>query len=233
MGRDIISLPFIIFIERDDFLLYPVQYVFVTGIDVGIRYPITLFNSYHRFYNITEPYGIISYLQYLQTSIRNSKSNREKRRLKRDYKEKKRAIVDILSQYILKTLPPYSILAMEDINYNQGWPTLLQLKTLESNLQKGCKYMGIQLVKVDPTNTSNMCPRCGTINKNNRDKIRHVYLCDKCGLICNDDAIAAWNIHNRAYEMIFGRKFDNTLEGYIPVVVRGNKNIPFINIIPD
>ena len=215
------------------FLLYPVQYVFVTGIDIGLRYPITIFNSYHRFYNITEPYEIITYLNYLQCLIRESKSTSEKNRLKKEYKVRKKAIVDILAQYILKTLPPYTVLGIEKMNLNQGWPTLIQFGRLIDILQDGCSKKGIQLVRVDATNTSNMCPRCGHVDKDCRDKKRHVYLCNNCGLICNDDAIAAWNIHNRTYETVFGRKFDNTLEGYIPVVVRGNKNIPFLNIIPD
>lgn len=214
-------------------MIYPISYVFVTGIDLGIRYPITLFNSYHRFYNITQPYELITYLDDLNYKILKTKNKKEKKRLKNEYENRRIAMVVILSDYIMKILPPYSILAFEDINYKDGWPSLLLFDLLVNRLDILCKQKGIQLVKVDPINTSNMCPRCGHIDKNNRDKVRHIYVCNHCGLVCNDDAIAAWNIHNRAYEQVFGRKFDTTIGGEIPVIVRENKNIPFNNIIPE
>lgn len=207
-------------------MLYPVQYTFVTGLDIGLRYPVTLFNSYHRFYNLTKPYEIITYLDTIK-HIKNKKY-----RSMYPYKRNRDAIYDLLSDYIIRMLPPLSILAVENIDYKNGWSSVIQLNIFVNMLKKKCNRIGIQFIKVDATNTSNMCPRCGHIDKNNRDKSKHVYICNNCGLICNDDAIAAWNIHNRAYEMIFGRTFDVTIGGYTPVVVRENKNISFCDMIP-
>ena len=42
--------------------------------------------------------------------------------------------------------------------------------------------------------TSQRCPKCGRINKDNRDHDLHLYHCDCCGYSSNDDRIAAINI---------------------------------------
>ena len=50
-----------------------------------------------------------------------------------------------------------------------------------------------EVVKVSAKYTSQRCPKCGTIHKENRDHHRHLYSC-QCGYKSNDDRIGAMNI---------------------------------------
>lgn len=50
------------------------------------------------------------------------------------------------------------------------------------------------VLKVIPDYTSQRCPKCGRINKDNRHHATHEYVCDCCGYRSNDDRVAAMNI---------------------------------------
>lgn len=50
------------------------------------------------------------------------------------------------------------------------------------------------VVKVPAKYTSQRCPKCGRIRKENRNHKMHLYACDKCGYKSNDDRLAAMNI---------------------------------------
>lgn len=51
-----------------------------------------------------------------------------------------------------------------------------------------------EVIKVRPDNTSQRCPKCGRIHKENRHHEIHEYICDCCGYRSNDDRIGAMNI---------------------------------------
>lgn len=53
---------------------------------------------------------------------------------------------------------------------------------------------GSEVLKVDPSYTSQRCPKCGRINKGNRHHEQHEYVCDRCGFRTNDDRVGAMNI---------------------------------------
>jgi transposase, IS605 orfB family len=50
-----------------------------------------------------------------------------------------------------------------------------------------------EVLKVSAKYTSQRCPKCGTIHKENRDHSKHLYSC-QCGYKSNDDRIGAMNI---------------------------------------
>lgn len=56
---------------------------------------------------------------------------------------------------------------------------------------------GVQVIVVDPRNTSRQCPECGHVEKSNR-KTQSEFLCVSCGLAGLADHIAARNIRARA-----------------------------------
>lgn len=63
-----------------------------------------------------------------------------------------------------------------------------QFLTYKANLNSSAA------VKVPAKYTSQRCPKCGRIYKDNRDHELHLYTCDKCGYKSNDDRLAAMNI---------------------------------------
>lgn len=213
--------------------LYPIQYAFVTGIDMGLRYPIYIFNSYGHFYPITKPYELIEYADHFRDMINRAKS-KEERKVIREFRDKHfDAITTIIANTIVSYCPPFSVIAVEDINYSMEWTKMIPIRELYSKIKIRANKIGISVIRVNPINSSNTCPRCGRIDKTARDKARHLFVCKSCGLTCNDDAIAAWNIHNRGYIEAFNRIYENTINGYNPVVLTKGPNISMESIIPD
>lgn len=66
---------------------------------------------------------------------------------------------------------------------------------LEQFLTYKAKAAGSGVIKVAADYTSQRCPKCGRIFKENRHHDTHEYICDTCGYRSNDDRIGAMNIH--------------------------------------
>lgn len=66
---------------------------------------------------------------------------------------------------------------------------------LETKLAYKAAESGSCVLKVSPQYTSQRCPRCGAVVKENRDHDKHVYKCRQCGYTSNDDRIGAMNIY--------------------------------------
>lgn len=65
---------------------------------------------------------------------------------------------------------------------------------LESFLRYKAHEIGSEILLVDAHYTSQRCPKCGTIDKTNRDHYTHLYTCKNCDYSSNDDRIGAMNI---------------------------------------
>ena len=65
---------------------------------------------------------------------------------------------------------------------------------LEQFLAYKAAASGSRVLKVAADYTSQRCPKCGRIRKENRDHKMHAYTCDCCGYRSNDDRIGAMNI---------------------------------------
>src|SRR5579859_3895435 len=68
---------------------------------------------------------------------------------------------------------------------------------LEWKIAYKARLRGVRLVRVDPRNTSRMCPECGCIDKHNRPSQAR-FKCVACGFSGLADHIAALNISRRA-----------------------------------
>lgn len=66
--------------------------------------------------------------------------------------------------------------------------------------------IGSTVITVDSHYTSQRCPKCGTIDKNNRHRDTHSYYCKSCGYESNDDRIAAMNIQLLGTYYVSGEK---------------------------
>lgn len=75
----------------------------------------------------------------------------------------------------------------------RGWAISLLL----SMLSYKCADAGIRVVYASPDFTSQRCPRCGTIHKNNR-RTQALFRCVNCGFQHNADYVAALNLREQA-----------------------------------
>lgn len=74
---------------------------------------------------------------------------------------------------------------------------------LEQFLTYKARQNRSEVLKVSARYTSQRCPKCGTIHKENRNHKTHLYSC-QCGYRSNDDRIGAMNIQNLGTYWISG-----------------------------
>ena len=68
------------------------------------------------------------------------------------------------------------------------------------------------VIEVSAAYTSQRCPRCGRIHKENRNHNRHLYVCDCCGHQMNDDAEDASKAREMADDILYDER--GRLDGY-------------------
>lgn len=79
---------------------------------------------------------------------------------------------------------------VKDRYYRVSWAFYQLRQMLEYKARKA----GSKVMAVDPSYTSQTCPKCAHIDKANRDKKRHHFSCKSCGYQSNDDRIGAMNL---------------------------------------
>ena len=89
-------------------------------------------------------------------------------------------------------------ISFEETNLNRGKKANNDLRSwafyqLEQFLAYKSHENCSEVLKVSAKYTSQRCPKCGSINKNNRHHHTHEYIC-QCGYRSNDDRIGAMNI---------------------------------------
>ena len=101
------------------------------------------------------------------------------------------------------------------INYNR-LASLLHLNDIKHVIKRLANKRDIAVSWVDPKYTSQQCPICGHINKNNRIT-QEVFCCENCFHNNNADINAAINIKNRMFIKEYKNllmKFDKEFNGY-------------------
>ena len=103
----------------------------------------------------------------------------------------------------------------DGINYNRI-ASLLHLNNIKYVIKRLANKRDIAVSWVNPKYTSQQCPICGHINKNNRIT-QEVFYCEKCFHNNNADINAAINIKNRVFIKEYEKslmKFDKEFNGY-------------------
>ncbi len=116
-----------------------------------------------------------------------------------------------LSRRIVDSLNPGDTLAIEDLKSIRANTTkrgkkekylhnLWPYSKLRFLLKYKAALKGVRVVVVDPSYTSQECPRCGHIARENR-KSQALFRCQRCGFQHNADWVASINIAQRAGSM--------------------------------
>ncbi|PAY53425.1 RNA-guided endonuclease TnpB family protein [Ligilactobacillus salivarius] len=89
---------------------------------------------------------------------------------------------------------------ISDQNKSWAFYQLEQFLTYKAHLNNS------EVVEVSAKYTSQRCPKCGVIKKDNRNHEKHEYHCDNCGYRSNDDRIGAMNIQLLGTQYISGQE---------------------------
>lgn len=183
----------------------------IIGIDAGLRQIMTIYNPktgqtfFKNGQNIKKKRR--NYAKKRQ-SLQSKNTKSAKRRLKELSGRENRWMTDV-NHCLSKTLVsenPNTLIVVEDLT-NVTFDTVSHRKKenryehhswafyqLQQDIAYKAREHGSYLIKVNPAYTSQRCPKCGTICKENRNKTNHIYHCNNCHYQSNDDRVAAMNI---------------------------------------
>jgi len=183
----------------------------VVGIDRGINFVVATYDSKHKS-------GFVSGKAIKQKRANYSKLRKElqmrqtpsaRRRMKAIGSRENRWIQDVnhqVSKALVKNNPKHTLFVLEDLSgirnatervrtkdryVSVSWP----FYDLEQKLIYKAKQNQSTVIKVNPAYTSQCCPVCGHIEKDNRNKKIHLFCCKNCGYKSNDDRIGAMNLY--------------------------------------
>ena len=133
----------------------------------------------------------------LQSKIRNEIANLCKRLKKHHYHH---AVFEDLDNQFSSTFAKDE----NNLNYNRRLK-LLHLGSLKDEFEHIARKYGIAVSLVQSFYTSQTCPHCGCIDKENRKDQEH-FECIECGYKANADLNASINIRNRVAEAVLRRE---------------------------
>lgn len=183
----------------------------VVGIDRGLRQIVTYYDEkgktlFHRGKTIARKR---QHYKELRRHLQMTNTRNSKRRIRKIGNRENRWMSDCnhcLSKTLVNHYGPDTLFVLEDLTdvtfdtvYNRKRENRYEYHSwsfydLEQKLKYKAHLNGSEVVKVDAHYTSQRCPKCGRILKENRDHGLHMYICDRCGYRSDDDRIAAMNI---------------------------------------
>ncbi len=185
----------------------------VVGIDRGLRFLATTYDEAGNtdFYDGKSIMTKRNAFQNTRAELQSRGTKSAKRALKRISGRENRWMSDInhqISKTLVSKYGANTLFAVEDLtgvsfseeNLNRlTEPGRRQLRSwtfyqLEQFLTYKAHAVGSEVLKAKPDYTSQRCPKCGRIHKENRNHNLHEYVCDCCGYRSNDDRIGAMNI---------------------------------------
>lgn len=128
-------------------------------------------------------------------------SGRENRWMSDVNHQLSKALVDYYGANTLFVMEDLAGVSFDEMNLsNRGKQQRNQIRSwtfyqLEQMLIYKAAEVGSFVMKVPANYTSQRCPKCGRIHKENRNHKTHEYICDACGYRSNDDRIGAINLY--------------------------------------
>lgn len=128
-------------------------------------------------------------------------SGRENRWMSDVNHQLSKALVDYYGANTLFVMEDLAGVSFDEMNLsNRGKQQRNQIRSwtfyqLEQMLIYKAAEVGSFVIQVPANYTSQRCPKCGRIHKENRNHKTHEYICDACGYCSNDDRIGAINLY--------------------------------------
>ena len=193
----------------------------VVGIDRGLRFVATSFDERGKtnFYNGRQLQKMRRKFKHLRQQLQKRGTKSAKRRLKAIDQRENRWMTDVnhqLSKTLVDQYGAGTLFVLEDLT-NVRFATEKSAKAsryemvswsfyqLEQFLAYKAEQVGGTVIKVDAHYTSQRCPKCGIIRKENRNHQSHEYHCQACDYRSNDDRIGAMNIQLLGTRWISGQ----------------------------
>lgn len=185
----------------------------IVGIDRGLRFLTTTYDNHGKTEFVSGKKVMEKRAVYneVRAELQSKGTKSAKRVLKRISGRENRWMTDVnhrMSKALVQKYGPNTLFVIEDltgVSFNQTNLSHRNSKgrnelsswafyQYEQFLTYKAAESGSGVLKVPANYTSQRCPKCGRIHKENRDHEKHLYICDKCGYQSNDDRVGSMNI---------------------------------------
>lgn len=190
----------------------------IVGIDLGINFIATVFDSYGKttFYNGKTIKAKRGHYKLLRKYLQKRGTTSAKRRIKSIGSRENRYVNDVnhtITKALVDKYGSNTLFVLEDltgirtstekVNVNKRYVSVswafYQFRQL---LEYKAQMNNSMVIAVEPKFTSQTCPRCGHIEKANRNKKKHIFTCKNCNYQSNDDRIGAINLWRKGLDYI-------------------------------
>lgn len=185
----------------------------VVGIDRGLRFIISTYDEKGKTSFVSGKDIMAKRQKFadVRAKLQSKGTKSAKRALKRLSGRENRWMSDVnhqISKTLVQTYGAGTLFVLEDLtgvsfsdeNLTKDSKSNRDLRSwtfyqLEQFLTYKAHEAGSEVIKVSAGYTSQRCPKCGRIHKENRNHKTHEYICDSCGYRSNDDRVGAMNIY--------------------------------------
>lgn len=190
----------------------------VVGIDLGINFLATAYDSNGKtlFFNGRSVKQKRAHYKQLRRELQQRQTASARRRL-RNIGHRENGWMRDANHCITKALvaqyPENTLFVLEDLtgirNATEKVALHHRYETVSwsfADFRQKLEYKALRnhqlVIAVDPKYTSQTCPKCGHVDKQNRDKKNHVFCCKSCGYRSNDDRIGAINLYQKGIQYL-------------------------------
>jgi len=190
----------------------------VVGVDMGINFIATTYDSQGKtlFFNGKTIKHKRSNYKRLRKQLQQRQTPSSRQRLKATGSRENRWMTDVnhcISKALVNHYGANAIFAVEDLsNVRQATERVRThdryvsvswaFYQLRQMLEYKANMIESKVIALDPKYTSQTCPKCGHVEKSNRNKKSHLFCCKNCGYKSNDDRIGAMNLQRKGIEYI-------------------------------
>ena len=190
----------------------------VVGIDRGINFIAVSYDSKGKssFFDGGKVKHKRAHYKELRAELQRRGTASARRRLEKIGQRENRWMNDVnhcVSKALVISNPSKTLFVLENLKGIRGATEKIRRKyryvqvswsyyDLEQKLKYKAQRNSCLVINADPRYTSQCCPKCGHIEKSNRDKKLHGFCCKNCGYRSNDDRIGAMNLFNLGLQWI-------------------------------
>lgn len=190
----------------------------VVGIDLGINFLATTYDSQGKttFFKGRSIKHKRGRYKTLRKELQQRQTPSARKRIQQIGQRENRYVTDVnhqITKALVEKYPKGTLFVLEDLtNVRQAtekvhvnhryvsvsW-SFYQFRQL---LEYKAQLYGHKVIVVPPQYTSQTCPKCGHIDKHNRNKKTHTFNCRNCSYQSNDDRVASMNLYRKGIEHI-------------------------------
>lgn len=190
----------------------------IVGVDLGINFLATTYDSQNKttFYNGRTVKHKRGQYKALRKQLQRRQTSSARKRLKQIGSRENRYVIDVnhqITKALVSKYPKGTLFVLEDLSgiraatekvcvrqryVSVSW-AFYQFRQL---LEYKAQLYGHRVIVIDPKYTSQACPKCGHVERGNRNKKMHTFECRNCSYRSNDDRIGAMNLYRKGIEYI-------------------------------